>query len=193
MRREAARREMEEERAEQEMGRRTFLDAMAKGDNLASAQVQLKKSSARRSEVEKQKLRQAAQLKASSGANPGIADNGSAGFTFAGLKPVVKAEPEKPYDPFDGMSEARTWYTLQPNYPTPHWSTLRKDQAVMAGGYDFREYFSESLLSAFAGFGVFVEDEVAGREAAAAGDAVSTEAAAVAAAGGDVTMKDDPF
>lgn len=55
---------------------------------------------------------------------------------------------------------------------------------MQAGGYDLREYYSRTLLEAFAGLGCFIDEEVSKRDATsklANAKPVATEGAAMAA------------
>ena len=165
IRRAEALREEEDERREKEEGRREILQRLAEGEGDAdqivreTQRVQLKKSSAR---GEKSRL---AQLKQQSQARgDGLtADNGAAtgSFTIEGLKPVEEVEPEKPYDPFGGISFEREYYVLEDDYEHPWLERLKTDSQLTAGGYDVREYCARTMLEAFSGLGVFVEEEMA--------------------------------
>ena len=146
----------------------------------ATQRVQLKRSSARGEQARLAQLKQQAQAKS----NPLYADNGAAdsAFIIEGLKPVEEVEPEKPYDPFGGMSFERDYYVLQDHYENQWLEGLNNNPQIMAGGYDVKEYYARTMLEAFAGLGVFIEEEVAGREQEAS-DGTATAAAAIA--GGD--------
>ncbi len=140
----------------------------------------LKKSTARRTAADKLRQQEAAKV-----------DNASAPlFQIQGLKPVVRPEPQKAYDPFGGYSIKTEYYTLQTQYEHSWLENAKTDPKITAGGFDVGEYCARATMEAFGGLGVFVEDEVAGRdEVVDAG--VETTAAAVAAgdgneAGGDV-------
>lgn len=191
-RRQIARQEYENERRELQAGREDFLSRLAAGtaaDATAIAKegskVHLKKSSARRSEEERIRLKQAA-LRGSETkrgtplANSEVpADSG----LIKGLKKIKTPEPEKPYDPFMGLvPEKRDYYTLQESYPSTYLERQRQNVQGSAGGYDLREYYSRTLLEAFAGLGCFVEEEVSKREAEKASKPMATEGAAIAAA-----------
>lgn len=198
LRREAARQEEDDERKEKEEGKREFIDKLAKGkgnaDTLAAEaqKVVLKKSTARRTAAEKARQQQQQQSASQSLHQPAStarnSSNGSSApssdpsFLIKGLKPVEVVEPEKPYDPFGGMLQERTYYSLQDHYETPWLDNARSDPAISAGGYDIKEYYARTMLEAFAGLGCFIREEVAGRGERA--DAVVGTAAAAMAAGG---------
>lgn len=87
-------------------------------------------------------------------------DNPDRSGLIKGLKKVAAPKPIVVYDPFEGMPVTTDYYKLSDDYDTGY-NEYKKDQAILAGGYDFRETLEESLLRAFAGFGVFVEEEKA--------------------------------
>ena len=88
-------------------------------------------------------------------------------FEIKGLKPVVKPEPEKPYSAFEGLEFKQEYYVLQESYEHPWLDKARTDPMITTGGYDVGEYTTRALLEAFAGLGVFIEDEVEKRDSAA--------------------------
>ncbi|PGH28019.1 CDK-activating kinase assembly factor MAT1 [Polytolypa hystricis UAMH7299] len=207
LRREAARQDYESERAAIAQGREDVISRLATGD-VADAQavaretskkqqVLLKKSSARRSEEERIKRKQASLLSdskrthATTLANaPGSSMKNAAltGTSFIkGLKRIATPEPEAPYDPFMSFSslESRDYYTLLPSYPSQYLDHIRDDSTALAGGYDLQEYYARTILSAFAGLGCFIDEEVGGETAAttlnAASRASPTDMAASAA------------
>ena len=178
LRREAARIEEEEERREREEGRRQIIDNIAHStddpDKIAreGQKVVLKKSTARRNAADRLRAQDAASV-----------DNASAPlFQIAGLRPITQPEPEKVYDPFGGYVIKPSYFELQATYEHPWLDKAKTDLQILAGGYDVGEYCARAMMEACAGFGVFIEEEVAGRERAAGGD-VGTESAAIA--GGD--------
>ena len=181
LRREAARREEDEERREREEGRREIVDRIARGEGdpqkiaRQTQKVVLKKSTARRTAAEKAHQQESAN-------DP----FDSSTFTIAGLKPISAPEPEKPYDPFGGLSSRRDYYTLQDSYENPWLDKARTDVHITAGGYDVREYYARTMLEAFAGLGCFVEEEVSARRMEGAAGAGT--AGAAAAAGSDSRM-----
>ncbi|KAB8239600.1 TFIIH/NER complex subunit [Aspergillus alliaceus] len=198
LRRQAIRQEYENERREILAGREDVLTRLAAGrpsDAAAIARegqkVLLKKSSARRSEEERIRQKQAA-LRSSDARKAGqgrlptdkAGDAGDTGL-IKGLKRIKTPEPEKPYDPFGGMAPGkRDYYTLQDFYPSSYLDPIRQDTRMQAGGYDLREYYSRTLLEAFAGLGCFVDEEVSQRDATNTLDTpepVASEGAAMAA------------
>ena len=80
-----------------------------------------------------------------------------------GLKKTVALPPLAPYDPFMGMPRSKDFYQLRDDY-TSRYDRFKEDNQVSAGGYDFQQYWDESLLRAFAGLGVFIDEEKAGGE-----------------------------
>ncbi|KAL4784824.1 CDK-activating kinase assembly factor MAT1-domain-containing protein [Aspergillus varians] len=173
LRRQAAKEEYENERKELLAGREEVLSRLASGratDAAAIARegqkVLLKKSSARRSEEERIRQKQAA-LRGSDSKQPGlpgtaIAEGGSS--LIKGLKKIKTPEPEKPYDPFGGMiPNKRDYYTLRDHYPSSFLDPIRQDTRMLAGGYDLQEYYSRAMLEAFAGLGCFIDEEVSKR------------------------------
>lgn len=75
-----------------------------------------------------------------------------------GLRRVVVPPPKSPYDPFMGMAKKRDYYELRPKYDT-RYNDLKKKGHHETAGYDFQEFMDESLLRAYAGLSVFVQDE----------------------------------
>lgn len=186
LRREEARREEEDERREREEGKRELVDRLAKGKGDADSivretqRVQLKKSSARGEKARLAQLKQQAKAKdqllmADTG------NNGSA-FTFEGLKAEEEVKPEKPYDPFGGVNFQRDYYILQDHYEHQWLDGLTANPQTTAGGYDVKEYYARTMFEAFAGLGVFVEEEVGKRDKAAS-TKTATTAAAMASGG----------
>lgn len=179
VRREEARNEERDERREKEEGRKEILDAMAKGNGDADViareteSVVLKKTSARRQAVEKSRQQAAANV-----------DNGAAAPVFAiqGLKRDIRTVPEKEYDPFGGYVIKPEYYYLRDHYEHPWLDKARSDAQITAGGYDVGEYCARAMMEAFGGLGVFVEDEIGGREKE--GDKLVATASAAAAGGG---------
>ncbi|KAJ5095966.1 hypothetical protein NUU61_005322 [Penicillium alfredii] len=203
LRRQAAREEYENERREMQAGREDFLSRLAAGtaaDATSIAReghkVLLKKSSARRSEEDRIRQKQAAlrgteTTKRTGGPLTtadiaGAAPSADTGLV-KGLRKIKTPEPEKPYDPFMGLvPEKRDYYSLQSFYPSSYLEPIRKDTRMLAGGYDLREYYSRTLFEAFAGLGCFVGEEVAQRDATSAAGIskpAATEGAAMAAVG----------
>ncbi|KAI9715461.1 MAG: hypothetical protein M1812_005937 [Candelaria pacifica] len=184
LRREAARMEDSTERREREEGKREVLEKLATGEGNArqiaqeGQKVVLKRSGARRALAEQQQARLAQETFGGNSSN-GAADGG---FLIEGLKAKVKVEPERPYDPFGGLSDTRQYFTLQDHYKFQWLDRARQDPQMLAGGYDVKEYYARALFDAFSGLGCFIEDEVGGRDTVASGTVAT---AAAAAAGGD--------
>ena len=180
LRRMAAIEEENEERRVREEGRREILEKLANstGDPdvimKEGQKVVLKRSTARRTAAEK--ARQAKNHDHFTA----VGENGSAesGFTIRGLKPVEEPEPEKPYDPFGGMSLQRDYYALQEHYDHRWLDNARTDQAITAGGYNLKEYYARTMFEAFARLGCFVEDEISARDTFGSDGALATAAAA---------------
>lgn len=189
-RREAARKEEEEEKREKAQGRREVLEKIANSTEDAdvvakeAGSVVLKKSTARRTITEK--LRTAA-------ATPSTVDpfstlppqtitnsstNPTAEFQIEGLKPVIKFEPEKPYDAFGGVTITREYHVLRDHYEHPWLDQLRTDPHVLAGGYDLHEYYSRTLLEAFAGIGIMIGEEFGDSDGLAHTEEIATAGAA---------------
>ncbi|KAL4973968.1 CDK-activating kinase assembly factor MAT1-domain-containing protein [Aspergillus desertorum] len=176
LRRQAAKEEYENERKELLAGRENYLNSLAQGRAGEAAaivrqgqKVMLKKSSARRSEEERIRQKQAALrgTDAQKPAYPGAstAEEGGSGL-IKGLRKIKTPEPEKPYDPFGGMVLGkRDYYTLRDHYPSSYLDPIRQDARVLAGGYDLQEYYSRTMLEAFAGLGCFIDEEVPRQEA----------------------------
>ncbi|CAG8039420.1 unnamed protein product [Penicillium olsonii] len=187
IRRQAARQEYEIERREVQAGREDFLTRLASGTSGDAAaiareghKVLLKKSSARRSEEDRIRQKQAA-LRSEPARGAGVSSAADTGLV-KGLRKIKTPEPEKPYDPFMGyVPEKRDYYSLQESYPSQFLDNYRNNISVLAGGYDLREYYSRTLLEAFAGLSCFVDEEITQRDAARASKPVATEGAAIAA------------
>jgi hypothetical protein len=75
-----------------------------------------------------------------------------------GLKKIEAPKEAPKYDPFQGMPIKTDYFSTEDDYKTSY-NEFKNDKAMAAGGYDFREALEESLVRAFAGFGVFVEQE----------------------------------
>lgn len=194
LRRQAAKEEYENERKELLAGREEVLSRLASGRGADAAsiaregqKVLLKKSSARRSEEERIRQKQAA-LRGTDAKKPGAtgaatSEEGGSGL-IKGLKKIKTPEPEKPYDPFGGMvPNQRDYYTIRDYYPSPHLDSIRQDTQRLAGGYNLQEYYSRTMLEAVAGLGCFIDEEVSQRKANSfnAMKPVGTQGAALAA------------
>ncbi|KAJ5724655.1 CDK-activating kinase assembly factor MAT1 [Penicillium malachiteum] len=192
LRRQLAREQLENERREIQASREDMLNRLAAGSSADAAaiareghKVLLKKSSARRSEEDRIRQKQAAlrsEMKRGAGAGElaGPSDSG----LIKGLRKIKTPEPEKPYDPFMGyVPEKRDYYTLQSSYPSTYLDRIRNDTRMAAGGYDLKEYYSRTMLEAFAGLGCFIGEEVSRRDAGAEVKPAATAGAAMAAGG----------
>lgn len=162
LRRQAARREVEEEKRTRAEDERTLLEKLAKGEGNANkivsdaAKVQYKRAAARR--------RQPAQK------NEEVGANGDS-FVIRGLKKKEAPKPEAPYSPFAGVHLQRQEPPPEP-YKMDWLDKARNDVMITTGGYDFSEYCQRALSDAFSGLDVFVGDEVAARDGGAPGAAV---------------------
>ena len=88
--------------------------------------------------------------------DPSVADPSG---LVKGLKEKAVREIEAPYDPFMGMPHKKDYYEVKDSYVTR--AKSKPAEAILAAGYDFGQYMDECLLRAFAGLGVFIEDEMA--------------------------------
>lgn len=205
LRRMAAREEYEREQREIAAGREEVLSRLASGrpGNAASIaregqKILLKKSSARRSEEERLRQKQAV-LRGEKGKGARVVsaatDSDAEPSLIKGLKKVTLPEPEKPYDPFGGIqADKRDYYVLQDHYPSQWLEQARNNATFAAGGFDVKEYYSRTLFEAFAGLGVFVDEEVPKRDnldGVTSKAAVATKGAAQQAA--TVRASDDVF
>lgn len=187
LRREAARQEAESELRRIQAGKEDIISRLAAATSAEAekitreGRVKLMRSSARSSEQDRLKQKQAALLADSS---TGPASNktstpqpttSSTATKIAGLKAApAPTSPLGPYDPFNRADptiapDARSYYTLHESYPYPHLESARKNVRMQAGGYDLDEYHRRALLEAFAGLAVFVDDEVRERDLAGNG------------------------
>ncbi|KAK7534799.1 CDK-activating kinase assembly factor MAT1-domain-containing protein [Phyllosticta citribraziliensis] len=197
LRREAAVREDEALARERLEGRRDVLNQLASGQGDANkiTQVHLKRAMATRASGSSPMPPSATAASSRPSANAASAppSNGAPGFQIKGLKKRLPKEPEKPFDPFDGDTDARQFTVLKDRYDWDFLDNFAKAvPAAVAGGYDFREYYSRALCDAFAGFTVFVQDELAATEApeVATQGAAAAAVAGAGAVGGDVNMDD---
>jgi CDK-activating kinase assembly factor MAT1 len=182
LRRQAAREEYEREQNDLVAGRENILSRLAAGGPGDAAsiaregqKVLLKKSSARRSEEERLRQKQAAlrgekkKGKASALASAAAfrGDSDIEPSLIKGLKKVSIPEPEKTYDPFDGLGQLdkKDYYVLQDRYPSQWLEEARTSTTKAAGGFDIKEYYSRTLFEAFAGLGCFIDEEVSKRNA----------------------------
>jgi CDK-activating kinase assembly factor MAT1 len=81
-------------------------------------------------------------------------------LSIRGLKEKGKPKgPEGPYDPFGGIDFVPSRYRLGEGLAHPQVDKYRFDQGHATGGYSFEEWTARAMYEAFAGLGVFVEDE----------------------------------
>ena len=124
-------------------------------------------------------------------------DDGGPEVMFRGLKKYVPPPKEPPFDPWGGYDIAPQYYVLQDNYDVDWYARMKKDAAHLVGGHSLHDYCNRALREAFGGFGVFIEDEIAARDApstAMSMDAeVGTDHAATAAMSGQDANMDDLF
>ncbi|KAL8729469.1 MAG: hypothetical protein Q9166_004717 [cf. Caloplaca sp. 2 TL-2023] len=165
--------------AEREESQREVIDSIASAKDDAAQKVVLKKSTARRTAAEKARDRQRQQQQQ----QPPQERNDIEVFKIEGLKPVVQGVPEKPYDPFGGISYTPLYYTLQPHYEHSWLDNARTEPNIVAGGYDLREYYQRTMLEAFAGMGCFIGEEMGEKVPGGEDGMVATEGAAMAAGG----------
>jgi CDK-activating kinase assembly factor MAT1 len=78
-----------------------------------------------------------------------------------GLREVTPPPALVEYDPFMGMATRRDYYEVRDDYPLRRLKRAKEDAQLMASGFDFQQFYDESLLRAFAGLGCFIEDEKA--------------------------------
>ncbi|KAK4152243.1 hypothetical protein C8A00DRAFT_44691 [Chaetomidium leptoderma] len=169
--------EAEEEKRERVRNREAELDNLALGDAGAGAggaqRVQLK----RRGQAAANRAVEAAVHTAVAAA----ADVGR--LSIRGLKEKKKAPaPEGPYDPFAGLDFVPGRYKLHTGLGHPGIDKYKDDPAHITGGYSFDEYTARAMFEAFAGLGVFIEDEMEAGIGLSAGE-VATMSAGIAAVG----------
>ena len=83
-----------------------------------------------------------------------------------GLKALTLPPPVEEYDAFLGMSTKRDYYEVRNEYPLRRLKRAKEDVQLLASGFDFDQFYDESLLQAFAGLGCFLEDEKLEKEQA---------------------------
>jgi CDK-activating kinase assembly factor MAT1 len=76
-----------------------------------------------------------------------------------GLREVTPPPAVVEYDPFMGMATRRDYYEVRDDYPLRRLKKAKEDVQLMAGGFDFQQFYDESLFRAFAGLGCFIEEE----------------------------------
>ncbi|KAK0733529.1 CDK-activating kinase assembly factor MAT1-domain-containing protein [Lasiosphaeria miniovina] len=146
-------REAEDEKVERARSREAELDSLAQGAAPGGGdgqRVQLKRPGpAAGSSLA------SASFSSASGA---LADVGR--LSIRGLKEKRKpAAAEGPYDPFGGMDFVPSRYRVREGLDHPWLNKYRLDRSYATGGYTFNEYTHRAMFEAFAGLGVFVDDE----------------------------------
>jgi CDK-activating kinase assembly factor MAT1 len=174
-RRVEALREAEEEKLERARSREAELDSLAQGEAGAAGgaqRVQLK----RRGHAAASRAVEAA-------VNTAVAAADVGRLSIRGLKEKKKAPaPEGPYDPFGGTDFVPSRYKLRADLAHPALDKYKIDPAHITGGYSFDEYTARAMFEAFAGLGVFIEDEKEVGIGLSAGE-VATISAGIAAVG----------
>ncbi|KAK5663754.1 hypothetical protein OQA88_4185 [Cercophora sp. LCS_1] len=142
--------EVENEKLERAMSREAELDSLAQGVD-GGQRVQLK----RRGQTSRAAAEPAVSLNISISS---VADVGR--LSIRGLKEKKKAPvSDRPYDPFGGYSSAPSRYALDGIMVPAQIEKCKYDKTAMAGGLSMDEYISRAMFEAFAGLGVFIEDE----------------------------------
>jgi len=199
LRRDAARRELEEEKREKEQGQRQIIDKLASGHGNAAKiiregeRIMLKRSSARRADMETTDV----PMQVTDAFANGNGSTASDAFVIRGLKKRTAPEPEKPYDAFGGLNYVNQYYLLQDKYDWEWLDAARNDVAYTAGGYDVNEYTQRAFSEAFAGLGVCVADEMTKKDAVMSQtvrEPAVTQQRKAKVAGGDIKANaDDVF
>ncbi len=164
-------REEEEAKLDVAQSKREVLDRLANEDVDAETitkqaqKVILKKTSARRNLAQKEASKEAAVRE---------------GLTIRGLKKKEAPIKEEPYDAFGGMKIVPTKYVLQDHYEHKWLDETTSTPQHAVGGWNVHDYYARTMFEAFSGLGVFIEEEVAGRESVPS--VVATVAAATSIA-----------
>ncbi len=167
-------REAEEEKRERVRTREAELDSLAEGEAGTAQRVQLK----RRGQAAAHRAVDAAVHAAAASA-----DTAAGRLSIRGLKDKKKPPaPEGPYDPFGGMDFVPSRYKMHAGLTHPAIDKYKADPAHITGGYSFAEYTARAMFEAFAGLGVFIEDEKEVGIGLSAGE-VATISAGIAAVG----------
>ncbi|KAI5305812.1 hypothetical protein KEM56_003251 [Ascosphaera pollenicola] len=198
LRREATRKDYEDERLAMASGREDLVTRLAAGSAEEAEAIakegqrsMLKKSSARRSEKERLREKQAAlrgERPLSSATATPLSSEAQGDATdmlqIRGLRKVKAPERPKQYDPYTGYRhvEQRDYFTLQDHYASKHLERLQKDTKASVGGYDLKDYYMRSLVEAFAGLGCFIDEEVSSNNASALSAMLKPSPTAFAAA-----------
>ena len=182
LRREAQLREDEEERRERQEARQNILDQLASGDGDAEKIAR----EGQRAILRKARVRHT--LPDLNRRDDSSNDRTDSGGLLKGLRRKQQnLEPVKPFDPFEGFSDEREYYTVMDDYPYDFLKEVKTKPEYLAGGYDVGEYYARALCDAFAGLGVFVADEKAVEDVTTT-DEVTDDSAARAT--GDTIMND---
>ncbi|KAK4132526.1 CDK-activating kinase assembly factor [Trichocladium antarcticum] len=152
-RRAEAVREAEEEKMERERTREAELDSLAQGAEGGGVggpqRVQLK----RRGQAASRAVEAAVGAAVTTAADVGR-------LSIRGLKEKKRGPAaEGPYDPFGGMDFVPSRYQVRPGLAHPGIDKYRLDPGHVTGGYSFDEHTARAMFEAFAGLGVFIEDE----------------------------------
>jgi CDK-activating kinase assembly factor MAT1 len=113
-----------------------------------------------------------------------IDTNGTDMVAVRGLKQIMKAEPEKPYDPFGGMPDIKDFVVLptQPNLWNDYLGKLREPaNDYTAGGYSLNEFYARSLSDAFSGLDILISQEKARDDRKTSAKVGGTTGASIAA------------
>ncbi|GAB1311005.1 TFIIH/NER complex subunit [Madurella fahalii] len=175
-------REAEEERLERERSREMELDSLAQGEAAAAAAA----AQQQQQQQQRVQLKKRGQVNrvVETAANAALATTDVGRLSIRGLKEKKKppAAPEGPYDPFGGMDFVPSRYKVRAGLTHPGIDKYRHDPAHITGGYSFDEYVDRVMYEAFAGLGVFIEDEKEAGIGLSAGE-VATISAGIAAVG----------
>ncbi len=75
------------------------------------------------------------------------------------LKTRKPREQDVPYDSFGGLDLTPTRYVLQKSYKNEWLKGVTSDPQHMVGGYSLEAYYARAMVDAFAGLGVFIQEE----------------------------------
>lgn len=81
---------------------------------------------------------------------------------ITGLKTKKVAPKQAAYDVWKGVTKERGYFSLSEAHESS-WDHYSSKKATIAGGWSLEAYAEESLLRAFSGLGVFVENEKGGK------------------------------
>ncbi|KAK0730378.1 CDK-activating kinase assembly factor MAT1-domain-containing protein [Lasiosphaeris hirsuta] len=144
--------EAEDEKLERARSREAELDTLAQAPE--GQRVQLK----RRGQTSR--AGGAAVSAVETAVNTAVATADVGRLSIRGLKEKRKAPmPEGPYDPFGGSDFVPSRYKISEGLAHPQIEKYRFDQQHITGGYSFDGYTARAMFEAFAGLGVFIEDE----------------------------------